>query len=73
MGDPSNGLKNALHIAAEGGKISLLEYLLSSRGADPLATDRNGRTPADLATNDEIGALLRGAAARSSGGVAPRR
>ena len=47
----------ALHAAAQGGNVALAQLLLE-RGADPAARTDEGKTPLDLAANDEIRALL---------------
>jgi ankyrin repeat protein len=47
----------ALHAAAHNGDVELTRELLA-RGADPALEDSRGRTPADLAANDELRELL---------------
>ena len=59
-GNPDEAGITAVHLAAKLSKIGLLEYLLSLPGVDPKVKDRQGRTPADLATNADIRDLLAG-------------
>jgi ankyrin repeat protein len=49
------------HLAAENGHKDVVEFLLSKK-ADVNAKDKDGKTPLDLTTNDEIIALLNKAA-----------
>ncbi|MCW2540063.1 MAG: putative ankyrin [Frankiales bacterium] len=51
----------ALHVAAANADLDSISALLAA-GADRSAADREGRTPADLSTDDEIERLLRDAA-----------
>lgn len=46
-----------LHYAAKIGSAEGVKALLD-RGADPTIRARDGKTPADLATNDQVRALL---------------
>jgi len=50
-----------LHLAAKNGHKDVVEFLLSKK-ADVNAKDKDGKTPLDLTTNDEIIALLNKAA-----------
>lgn len=61
--DPSlinilDGRGTPLHEAARGGSTQVVLFLLSC-GADPKLPDRDGKTPADIATDDTMRELLR--------------
>ncbi|WP_406831117.1 ankyrin repeat domain-containing protein [Wolbachia endosymbiont (group A) of Bibio marci] len=47
-----------LHLAAEEGHTEIVKILIEN-GADPLIKDEHGKTPRDLATNDDMKGLLK--------------
>ncbi|MDR2548100.1 MAG: ankyrin repeat domain-containing protein [Rickettsiales bacterium] len=49
-----------LHLAVENGHIDIVKALIE-KGANPLLRNKNGKTPRELATNDDIEELLKGA------------
>jgi len=51
---------NALHLAAKKGHADLVKYLIR-RKALVTATDRNGKTAMDMASNESVKAILRDA------------
>jgi hypothetical protein len=60
----------ALHFAAARGHAELVRALLAA-GADPLAANAAGKTPLELAANDDIREVLRDAIAAAAGPTAP--
>lgn len=51
------GTGTALHAAASSGNANLVSMLLK-RGVDPSSKDLEGRTPAEVASNEQVAALL---------------
>jgi len=53
----NNDGNTALHLAAENGNTEIVKVLLNAK-ADPLLKNKNGKTPRDLATDENVKQLL---------------
>ena len=67
-----SGRWSALHQAADADSIDASRMLLQY-GADPLALNRDGQTPRELASLDELAGVLRAAELQASAEPAPER
>ncbi|MGL9732334.1 MAG: ankyrin repeat domain-containing protein [Wolbachia sp.] len=57
VNQPNNDGNTALHLAAENGNTEIVKVLLNAK-TDPLLKNKNGKTPRDLATDENVKQLL---------------